>query len=131
MLLVLFFFLWITPFFEMTVLLSLSVQLLQASYWFPLSLFPGKNKTAEIPSRLDLVCPILFFLWTNLGCVCWPFWRGNIDLFNPQEWLATNFSLQYHPWIKHEGHKNRGNDHQLKKLLIVEHILLVSILGNV
>ena len=26
----------------------------------------------------------------------------------------------------HLGHKNRGNDHQLKKLLIVKQILLVS-----
>ena len=26
----------------------------------------------------------------------------------------------------HLGHKNRGNDHQLKKLLIVKQILLVN-----
>ena len=37
--------------------------------------------------------------------------------FNFQEWLASNFS--------------NGNDHQLKKLLIVRQILLVSILVNV
>ena len=29
------------------------------------------------------------------------------------EWLASNFSLQCHPWITHYGHKNEGNDHQL------------------
>ena len=51
--------------------------------------------------------------------------------FNPQEWLASNFSLPYHPWIKHEGHESKGSDHQLKKLLIVRQILLVSTLGNV
>ena len=39
-------------------------------------------------------------------------------LFNSQEWLVSNFSSQYHPWITHEGHKNWGNDHQLKKLFI-------------
>ena len=30
-----------------------------------------------------------------------------------------------------QGHKNKGNDHQLKKLLIAQQILLVSTLGNV
>ena len=49
----------------------------------------------------------------------------------PNEVLASNFSLQYPHWITHLGHKNKGNDHQLNKLLIVEQILLVSALGNV
>ena len=45
--------------------------------------------------------------------------QGNSDnLLTPKEWLATNFSLQYHPWITHEGHKNKGFNHQLKKPLI-------------
>ena len=47
------------------------------------------------------------------------------------EWLASNFSLQYHPWIKRQGLENKGNDHQLKKLLIIELILLVSTSGTV
>ena len=51
--------------------------------------------------------------------------------FNPWEWLASNFSSQYHPWIKCRGHKNKGNDHQFKKFLIVKQILLVSIIRNV
>ena len=34
-------------------------------------------------------------------------------------------TLQCHPWIKHRGHKKKGNDHQPK---IVKQILLVSIL---
>ena len=38
--------------------------------------------------------------------------------------LAYNFSLQYYPYIKQLGHENKGNDHQLKKLLIVKQILL-------
>ena len=44
--------------------------------------------------------------------------RGNLEM--------ANFSLQYRPWIKHKGHENKGNDHQLKKLLIFIQILLVS-----
>ena len=39
--------------------------------------------------------------------------------------------LQYCPLIKHLSQKNKGNDHQLKKLLIVKQILLVRTLGNV
>ena len=42
--------------------------------------------------------------------------------FIPQEWLATNFSLQYHLWIKCKVHENKRNDHQFKsiqKLLLV------------
>ena len=39
-----------------------------------------------------------------------------------------HFFLKYHPWITHEGHKDKGNDHKLKKLLIVKQILLVSTL---
>ena len=50
---------------------------------------------------------------------------------NPKEWLAPNFSLQYHPRIPHLGYESKGNDCQLKKLLIVKQILLVSTLGNV
>ena len=30
-----------------------------------------------------------------------------------------------------EGYENKGNDHRLKKLLIVKQILLVRTLGNV
>ena len=35
------------------------------------------------------------------------------------------------PESRNEGYENIGNDPQLKKLLIVEQILLVSTLGNV
>ena len=51
--------------------------------------------------------------------------------FSPQEWLATNFSLQNCLWIKHESYENRGDGHRLKQLLIVKQILLVSLFGNV
>ena len=36
-----------------------------------------------------------------------------------------------HNIFESQGHENKWNDHQCKKLLIVEQILLVSILGNV
>ena len=45
----------------------------------------------------------------------------NYKPFNPWKWLASNFSFQYHPWIKHWGHnENKGNDGQLKNLLIIK-----------
>ena len=40
--------------------------------------------------------------------------------FDPKEWEAFYFSLQCYPWIKHEGHENKGNDHHIKNLLIVK-----------
>ena len=47
------------------------------------------------------------------------------------DWHLINFSLQYYPWIKDDSHDNRGNDHLLRKLLIFQQILLLSIIGNV
>ena len=38
--------------------------------------------------------------------------------FDSWEWLVSNFSLQYHPWIKHWGHENKGNDQDREKPLI-------------
>ena len=56
--------------------------------------------------------------------------RRENEPFDPWEWLVSNFSLQYHHWIAHDGHENKGHDQQLKKLLIVRQILLDSALGN-
>ena len=50
---------------------------------------------------------------------------------NPKSKKASNFSSQYHHWITRSDHENKGNNHQLKKLLILKQILLTSILGNV
>ena len=47
------------------------------------------------------------------------------------EWQASIFSLQYDLWNKHEIRENRGDDHWLKQLLVVQQILLVSLFGNV
>ena len=44
--------------------------------------------------------------------------------------ISSLFLLQHHPWIKHECYKNRENDQQPKKFLIVTQILLFSTLGN-
>lgn len=43
--------------------------------------------------------------------------------FNPLEWQTNNFSLQFHFWIKYNDHENKESDHQLKKFLVVEHII--------
>ena len=43
-----------------------------------------------------------YFLFITFASLLWP--------CNPWEWLASNFSFQYHPWIKHLGHENKGND---------------------
>ena len=56
--------------------------------------------------------------------------RRENEPFDPWEWLVSNFSLQYHHWIAHEGHENKAHDQQLKNLLIVRQILLDSALGN-
>ena len=45
--------------------------------------------------------------------------------------ISILFPLLYHLWIKNESHENGGGDHQLKQLLIVKQILLVSLIGNV
>ena len=31
-------------------------------------------------------------------------------MVNPFEWFASDFSLKYHPWVKHWGHEKKGND---------------------
>ena len=60
-------------------------------------------------------------------------WRlTNPSPFDPWEGIASNFSLQYHPWITHYVHRNVAYDHQLKKFLDVRQILpIFSTLGKV
>ena len=72
----------------------------------------------------------------SLFMVLPPFWHYFQSTYqqtngNKKDWPSSNFSLQYHPWITHEGDENKRNDHQLRKLLIVWQILLVSALKNV
>ena len=42
----------------------------------------------------------------------------------------ANFSLQFHPWITHQGHENKRNDHKPKKLAIGTQILSIDTLGK-
>ena len=52
---------------------------------------------------------------------------------NPLPGSDYNLNSPYNitPLITHQGYENKGNDHQLKKLLIVKQILFVSTIGNV
>ena len=56
-----------------------------------------------------------------------------IKAFHPMTDIYSIYysSLQHHPWIKLYDEKNKGNDHQLKKFLIVKQILLISTLENI
>ena len=47
-----------------------------------------------------------------------------------EKWQASNFSLQYHFWIKCYSQEDKGNL-QLKKLMIILQILLFSTIRNV
>ena len=44
--------------------------------------------------------------------------------------MSIYVSLQNHPQIKHNSHKNKGNDQQLKKLMIITQFLLMKCLEN-
>ena len=54
-----------------------------------------------------------------------------LEHFNPWEWSVTISPISIIPKQTHWGYKDKGNDHQLKKLLIVKQILLVSTIKNV
>ena len=47
----------------------------------------------------------------------------------PLKWLVCNSTLN--PFIKHLSYHDKGNDHQLQKLLIVKQILPVNTLWKV
>ena len=65
---------------------------------------------------------VVFLFGENMNL---PLPSNAMDFYlNPWEWLASNFSFQYHSWIKH--YENKGNDNQLKNLLIIRQILLAS-----
>ena len=40
---------------------------------------------------------------------------------NSQESLASNFSSQHHCWLKSSSQEIKGNDHHLKKIMIMRH----------
>ena len=47
--------------------------------------------------------------------------------FNPEEWLASSFSLQSQPYIKHYGLENKENDHQLKTFWLFNKFSLLAL----
>ena len=47
------------------------------------------------------------------------------QLVNPWEWLTPNISLQFHRWIKHYGHENEWNYHQLWNILLLSKFFLI------
>ena len=89
----------------------------------------GKIRDHDFLHNQDLVVLLLSHSLMKVNYL--PF--KNTSIFNPlmPEWPASNFSFQFHPWIKHQGHKNRGNDNLQKNQLIVKQILFASTLGNV
>ena len=64
---------------------------------------PDPSRTSPSPSRV-------FFGFPDLSIT----FEGHVKMINPlapKVTIASNFSLQYHPWITHQGCKNKGNDH--------------------
>ena len=53
-----------------------------------------------------------------------------LETFNPKEWREFDFFFLYHCWIKYQSHENKGDDLQVKKLLIVGQIIIVSFVEN-
>ena len=60
---------------------------------------------------------VFFFLLITSAALFWP--------FSPWEWLASNFSFQYHPLIKHLGHENKGNDTVISGRLPAGNLLIL------
>ena len=52
------------------------------------------------------------------------------DIYRDQ-WLTSNFILQYHWWIKLKGYENKGNDQYVKEPLIDKSIPLDNTIGYV
>ena len=52
------------------------------------------------------------------------------DIYRDQ-WLTSNFILQYHWWIKHKGYENKENDQYVKEPLIDKSISLDNTIGYV
>ena len=54
---------------------------------------------------------------------------SNLNPLSPNS-DTSNFSLQYYYLIKHTGHENRGNDHQLTNVSMFNQILPTSNIRN-
>ena len=97
-------------------LIKITLQKDINTHWYPTNLSVGNSQLFTAFSWWREKC--IIFTWT---------------LLLSQGWLSSNFSLEYYLQITHRGHENKGTDHQLKKLLIVKHVLLSTpqeIYGN-
>ena len=82
--------------------------------------------------KLKVSCDILLFSLSKLFLYIHAKPKKNLMISEKSLRPLTSYSdQQCHPWIIHSGCKKKGNDHQLKKLLIVEQVLLASTLENV
>ena len=98
-------------FYHIIVKFTISLISLSSAYFF-----------VCYPNHLNYCCQQMRGAYKNV----YDYWP-----FNPWEWLSSNFTFQYHPWIEQGGHYNKGKDNQLKNLLTVKQILPASTLGNV
>ena len=82
--------------------------------------------------KLKVSCDILLFSLSNFFLYIHAKHKKSLIMSEKSLRPLTSYSdQQCHPWIIHSGHKKKGNDHQLKKLLIVKQVLLASTLENV
>ena len=102
-------------------------------YWFFYSLIKPNRWTSFLLIKPTFPSPLFPFQFLQsgdfvhfLGFSQPPAAGQPVKSMNEEKWSAFNFSLQYHHWIKSLSHRNKGNDHQFKKFLTVEQILLVS-----
>ena len=69
-------------------------------------------------SQVFVSLTLIFGFMGIFGVVCSSVLTVSHKTLYPQELPAPNFSLKYHPWIKHQSHKIKRNDHRLKKVMV-------------
>ena len=85
--------------------------------------FKRKDFLFEVVSRSTSIRSEILYFYCISSKLAKTVWKRS-------ECLASNFSSQYQPWIKCLGYENKGNDHQLKKVLIVKQILLACTINK-
>lgn len=60
-----------------------------------------------------------FSLYIYISIYCPDTWESFIQDFPYPVTPKSDYPVQYHLLIKHLGHRDKGNDHQLKKVLII------------
>ena len=69
-------------------------------------------------SQVFVSLTLIFGFMGIFGIVCSSVLTVSHKILHPREYPAPNFSLKYQPWIKHQSHEIKGNDHQLKKVMV-------------